>query len=49
MTYTFLAINGLRITAEPGPAYDFIIDLYRTGRFEFARLDGWLRAHVTAL
>lgn len=49
VTYTFLAINGLRITAEPGPAYDFIIDLYRTGRFEFARLDGWLRAHVTAL
>ena len=46
---TFLAIDGLRITAEAGPAYDFIIGLCRSGRFAFARLDSWLRANVTAL
>ncbi len=38
MTYTFLAINGLRITAEAEATYRFIIGLYEAGTFEFGRL-----------
>ncbi|MFN7054635.1 type II toxin-antitoxin system death-on-curing family toxin [Hyphomonas sp.] len=45
-TYTFLAINGLVITAEAGAAYEFIIGLYRADRFEFALLAEWLRGNV---
>ena len=47
VTYTFLAINGARITAEADAAYAFIIGLYETGTFEFGRLADWLRANVT--
>src|SRR5579863_3449619 len=32
-TYTFLAINGLRITAEATVAYRFIIGLHENGIF----------------
>ena len=47
VTYTFLAINGHRITAEAGDAYAFIIGLHQAGTFEFHRLVAWLRANVT--
>ncbi|WP_026605532.1 type II toxin-antitoxin system death-on-curing family toxin [Methylocapsa acidiphila] len=48
VTYTFLAINGARITADADAIYDFINGLYETGTFEFGRLvDDWLRANVT--
>src|SRR5579863_461025 len=33
VTYTFLAINGLRITAEATVAYRFIIGLHENGIF----------------
>ncbi|MDP9055977.1 MAG: type II toxin-antitoxin system death-on-curing family toxin [Pseudomonadota bacterium] len=46
VTYTFLAINGLRITAEAAAAYRFIIGLYEDGNFEFSRLAEWLRANT---
>lgn len=49
VTYTFLAINGLRITAEALPAYGFITGLYETGEFEFRILTDWLRHHTEAL
>lgn len=45
-TYTFLAINGIRITAEAGPAYDFIIGLYESGDLSFANLNAWLRENT---
>ena len=48
VTYTFLAINGARITAEADATYVFIIDLYEAGTFEFGHLTEWLRANVTA-
>jgi death-on-curing protein len=46
-TYTFLAINGVHITAEADETFTFINGLYETGTFEFGRLARWLREHVT--
>ena len=48
-TYTFLAINGARITAEADDAYAFIIGLYEAGTFEFQHLNRWLRQSVTQI
>lgn len=45
-TYTFLAINGVRITAPAEDAFAFIIGLYEAGEFEFPRLAAWLRANT---
>lgn len=45
-TYTFLAINGWRITADADTAFAFISDNLDAGTFEFARLEAWLRAHT---
>jgi death-on-curing protein len=47
VTYTFLAINGVRISADAEDTYAFIIGLHESGPFEFTRLAGWLRANVT--
>ena len=46
-TYTFLAINGSRITADAQQTYAFITALYETNQFRFERLVPWLRDHVT--
>lgn len=46
VTYTFLAINGARLTANAREAEDFILGRYAVGAFEFEHLDSWLRAHV---
>lgn len=45
-TYTFLAINGQRITASAGATYDFIHQLYERGAFRFDRLVPWLSANT---
>jgi death on curing protein len=45
-TYTFLAINGLRITADAEAAYAFIARLYETNEFTFEKLAAWLRDNV---
>lgn len=45
-TYTFLAINGLRITADAQAAYGFIAELYGANEFTFERLEAWLREHT---
>jgi death on curing protein len=45
--YTFLAINGARIAADPHKAYAFIEGLYKTNQFSFRELVAWLRKHVT--
>ena len=44
-TYTFLAINGARITADAEAAYGFIAGLYEAGDFTFVNLAAWLRAN----
>lgn len=45
-TYTFLAINGVRLTAESDETYRFIAGLYETGSFNFKNLATWLRANT---
>jgi death on curing protein len=45
-TYTFLAINGARLTADAQETYVFLASLYETNQFSFDKLVPWLRAHV---
>jgi death on curing protein len=45
-TYTFLVINGTRITAEAEETFDFINGLYLAGAFAFENLVAWLRANT---
>jgi death-on-curing protein len=45
-TYTFLAINGARITADADNAYAFISGLYEANEFTFEKLVVWLRHNV---
>ena len=42
ITYTFLAINGARLTASASETETFLLDLYSTGTFDFAHLSRWL-------
>jgi death-on-curing protein len=44
--YTFLAINGARLTANAQETYDFVADLYATNHFSFEKLVPWLRDQV---
>lgn len=44
--YTFLAINGIEITADSESVYAFLIDLYENNRFQFEELDRWLRLNT---
>jgi death on curing protein len=46
-TYTFLAINGARVTADSKEAYAFIAGLYERNQFNFNELVPWLRNHIT--
>jgi death-on-curing protein len=45
-TYTFLAINGARLTADAQETYAFIASLYEANEFSFDKLVPWLRKHV---
>jgi death-on-curing protein len=45
-TYTFLAINGWRLTAAPDATYAFLSNLYDTPSFGFDALIPWLREHA---
>lgn len=46
VTYTFLAINAVRVTAGPEETYRFIIDGLERGDFRFSRLEDWLRQNT---
>jgi death on curing protein len=46
-TYTFLAINGVHLTADAQEAYIFIASLYEANQFDFDKIVPWLRSHVT--
>jgi len=48
-TYTFLAINGARITADAEATYAFIDRLYESNEFTFEKLVAWLRDNVSRL
>lgn len=45
-TYTFLAINGRQISADPDATYQFLLELYERQRFDFAALVAWLRLNT---
>jgi death on curing protein len=45
-TYTFLAINGARLTAGADDAYAFISGRYEANDFSCERLVAWLRHNV---
>jgi death-on-curing protein len=47
VTYTFLAINGVRLAADAERTWDFVSGLYETNQFTFEKLVPWLRNHVT--
>ena len=46
ITYTFIAINGARLTASASESETFLLNLYSTGTFDFALLSQWLRENV---
>lgn len=48
-TYTFLAINGVEITADAKSVYAFLSDLYEDNQFRFEALDQWLRTNSKSL
>lgn len=48
VTYTFLVINGARITANADDTVAFIIGLHEAGTFAFEHLTKWLRQNVAA-
>jgi death-on-curing protein len=45
-TYTFLAINGARLTADAQETYLFVAGLYAANQFSFDQLVPWLRSHA---
>jgi death-on-curing protein len=45
-TYTFLAINGARLTTDAQETYVFVAALYAANQFSFDKLVPWLRRHV---
>jgi death on curing protein len=46
IAHMFLAINGARVTANAGESETFLLNLYVTGIFNFARLSRWLHDSV---
>lgn len=48
MTAAFLRVNGYRLEFDDLQAYRFLMELYETGRMQFAELDTWLRDHAAS-
>lgn len=46
-TYTFLAINGARLSATAEDTYVFVAGLYEKGEFTFEQLAPWLRHNIS--
>lgn len=44
--YTFLALNGIALTAEPAATYLYIASLYQKNSFGFPELLAWLGANT---
>jgi death-on-curing protein len=42
----FLRINGYTIQFEDRAAFEFLVALYESGRFEYSELEAWLRSHA---
>ncbi|MFH1555884.1 MAG: type II toxin-antitoxin system death-on-curing family toxin [Pseudomonadota bacterium] len=48
-TFTFLAINGVNLTADADQAWAFLHGLYEGGGFRIDALDTWLRANTAPM
>lgn len=48
VTYTFLAVNGLAITADEDALIKFLIPLYSRNALAFDKLETWLRKNTKA-
>lgn len=46
VTYTFLAINGLSITANSKEIYEFIVSALEARQFDFGNIVAWLRKNT---
>jgi death-on-curing protein len=46
--YTFLGINGIRVTASAQEVIRFVLALYEAGEFTFEKLVHWLRGHTAS-
>jgi len=46
VTFTFLAVNGVTITADEDATIRFLIPLYDRNALEFDKLDKWLRKNT---
>jgi len=49
VTYTFLSVNRITITASAADTFAFISECYASGTFRFQRLLTWLRANTQPL
>jgi len=48
VAFTFLAINGISLTADEEAVMAFLLPIYKAGTLSFERLDAWLRANTTS-
>lgn len=48
VTFTFLAVNGVIITADEDATIRFLIPLYDRNALAFDKLDAWLRKNTKA-
>jgi len=46
VTFTFLAVNGVAITADEDATIRFLIRLYDRNALAFDKLDAWLRKNT---
>lgn len=46
VTFTFLAVNDVTITADEDALIRFLLPLYERGAVEFTRLESWLRKNT---
>lgn len=48
VTFTFLAVNGVTITADEDATIRFLVPLYDRSTLAFDKLDAWLRKNTKA-
>jgi len=48
VTFTFLAVNGVTITAGEDATIRFLVPLYDRKAIEYEKLDKWLRKNTKA-
>lgn len=47
--FTFLAVNGVELTADADGTWDFLSKCYQANNITFEVLDAWLRQNVRAV